>query len=298
MDIETMVAGSTKSAMAKSGATKTDLWKVPRDAIKVIEGFNVRSQDDPEYQSHLHWLANSIRENGFHPDRPLTGYVARENGQDVIYVIDGHSRLAALDMLLTEGIEVPLIPVVVRPKGTTAEDLTVALFTSNGGKPLTLLETGQVCKRLVDFGWEVSEIAQRIGKSSQHVENALYLAGTPPAIRKLVSGGQVSGTLAVEITRQYGEKALEKLTQAVESASKSGKKRATAKDIKQGPLAIKLTVRHFNRQLVTAMEKIEESGVDLWDDVDEQALSQAGIDGHLAQAILAVQGWVLSQGKT
>lgn len=293
--IENLTAGSIKGAMAANNAARTDLWKVPRASLKTIDGFNVRSQDDPQYQAHIQWLADSIRANGFYPDRPLTGYVARENNQNIIYVIDGHSRLAAIDILEAKGVEIPTIPVVVRPKGTTAEDITVALFTSNGGKPLTMLETGVVCKRLVEFGWNVSDISRRLGKSTQHVENTLTLAGAPLAIRKLVSSGAVSGSLAIEALQKYGDKALEKLEGAVQSASKAGKARATAKNIQSGPLAIKSTLKTFVKDVSKALESLEKQGVDLWENVD--ASSESEIDQDLMDAILAVRKWVLTKQK-
>ena len=71
----------------------------------------------------------------------------------------------------------PLVP-NVSPKGTSMEDLTVALVVGNNGEPLSLYEAAVVCKRLATFGWSSQEIARRLGyASAQYVDGLLALAG-------------------------------------------------------------------------------------------------------------------------
>lgn len=224
-----LTAGNMKAAMKESGATSSDLWKVPRASIRVIEGFNVRNPEDPEYVAHVRMLADSIKANGFYPDKPLSGFVAREDGVDVIYLTDGHSRLAGGDLAVSEGSEIDTYPVVVKPRGTSMEDLTVALYTSNTGKPLTPIETAAVCKRLVGYGLTEKAIATRLNLTKRYVDDLLALIGAPTAVRTLVTTGQVSASNAISAIREHGDKAASKLNAAVDTAQAQGGKKATAK---------------------------------------------------------------------
>jgi len=252
-----LTAGNMKAAMKESGATSSDLWKVPRASIRVIDGFNVRNSDDPEYVAHIRFLADSMKANGYYPDKPLSGFVARENDQDVIYLSDGHSRLSAVDLAVSEGCEIATIPVVVKPRGTSMEDLTVALFTSNTGKPLTPIETAAVCKRLVGFGMPEKTIAERLNLSKRYVDDLLALIGSPKAIRNLVTTGKVSATNAINAIHTHGDKAIAKLTAAVDTAQAAGGKKATAKHLdkpkKVSPVAA-LLASYREKQIVAAFE--------------------------------------------
>ena len=231
--IETLTAGNIKSAMKAAGASSHDLWMLPRNQIRLIDGFNVREAGDPDYQAHIQWLAASIEENGFYKDRPLAGYVGKEGDEDVIFLTDGHSRLAAVDQLIEKGIEIGQLPVVVKPRGTSVEDLLVAMYTSNGGKPLTPYETGVLCKRLMGLGWDDKTISKRLGlKSVQYVNDLLDLVGASPEIRKMVTQGEVSATMAIKAMKEHGAKAAPTLKKAVDKAREQGKTRATPKHMK------------------------------------------------------------------
>lgn len=227
-----LTAGNIKTAMKNAGASSSDLWKVPRGFLRVIPGFNVRNEDDPEYQQHIRWIADSIKENGFYAHKALAGYVGKDGDDDVIFLTDGHTRLAAVDIAVSEGAEISTLPVVISPRGTSIEDLTVALYTSNNGRPLTPYETGQLCKRLVSFGWTEKQIADRLALSITQVNNCLDLAAAPMAVRNLVSQGKVAATAAIQTIQAHGSNAATVLEKAVEVATQAGKDRATAKHIK------------------------------------------------------------------
>ena len=225
-------AGNVKQAMSAAHAGSSDLWKVPRDQIKVIPGYNVR-QESPDYLAHIENIANSMINEGYLPDQPMGGYVASEDGNNVIYITSGHSRLRAFDMAVAKGAQMKDIPVVVSKKGTDMEDLTVALIQSNTGKPLTTLEKAIVCKRLVGFGWSNKKISERFNFSSGYVNDLLNLLASPKAIRDMITDGTISATMAIETIKQHGHAAAEnKLVEAKADAIAKGKKTVTAKDVK------------------------------------------------------------------
>ncbi|WP_454735450.1 ParB/RepB/Spo0J family partition protein [Cupriavidus necator] len=225
-----IIAGNVKAAMKDAGASSGDLWRVPRDQIKVLPNFNVRVRND-EHRAQVRMLADSMLANGYHQDKPIAGYVVVENGQNVIITTDGHTRLEAVDLANSEGAEISVLPVVTKPKGTSLEDITVALVTSNSGRHLQPIEVGEVCKRLIGYGLDEETIAKRLNLTAPYVGELLTLAGAPARIRKLVAEGKIASTLAMSTMKKNPEQAADLLEEAVQTAKAAGKDRATAKHL-------------------------------------------------------------------
>lgn len=265
VDIE-LTQGSSKQAMKEVGASSRDLWFVDRESIKIIKDFNTRIQG-PALQAHIRNLANSMKAEGFYPDKPLAGYVAREADAQVIYITDGHCRLDAYDVAASEGAELGRLPVVVSAQGTSVEDLTVALVRSNSGKPLEPYELAIVCKRLSRFSWEVDEIAHRLGFTKTYVDNLLLLISSPIAIRQMVMDGKLSATTAVEAIKQHGDKATVKLQAALEQAQSDGKERVTKRLLPPKPEAA------FKKQVTRAAPELYNSLRDITMDAGYKQLS-------------------------
>lgn len=218
--------GSVKDAM--KGVSSGDLWKVPRERIHVEPGFNVRVHDK-DYEAHVRAIADSMKENGYYSDKPLAGFVG---DGDRIILTDGHTRLAGYDLAVSEGLIAFPLPMVTKPRGTSMEDLTVALVTSNSGKPLSPYELGLVCKRLIGYGMEVKDVAKRLSLTEVYINNLLDLVGAPKAIRDMVINGAVSATLAINTLHEHGKDAAKVLGAGVKEAKASGKERATQKHVK------------------------------------------------------------------
>lgn len=223
-------AGKVKEAMKEAGAGSSDLWKVPPEALHILPNFNVRVRN-PEYEAHIRDLADSMKANGYKQDKPISGYVAVEDGIQKIYITDGHSRREAALLAISEGAEIPRVPVVVAQAGASIEDLTAALVTSNNGKPLSPFETGIVCKRLTAFGWDTKEIASRLSISDQYVKNLLTLMGAPIEIRQMVMEDRISASTAIEVVEKHGDKAVIVIREAQERAESKGKGKVTPRHV-------------------------------------------------------------------
>ena len=219
--------GSVKKATA--GLTSADLWKAPIDTLRVYEGFNVRDKDKA-YDERVRYIANSIKANGYMTDKPIAGYTAIEDGEHVIILTDGHTRYAAVKLAISEGCEITEVPVVTKPRGTSMEDLTVALVTSNSGERLKPFEVAKVCKRLIGYGMDENQIATRLGLTRAYVISLLDLLAAPKAVRDLVSEGRVSATEASKTIKAHGKNAAKVLTDAAAAAPKA---RITAKDLRK-----------------------------------------------------------------
>ena len=214
---------------------RSDIFYVDPRVLKIKDGWNARSADDPENREHVLALAASIAQVGV--QEPLTVYY--ENS--TIWVSDGHCRLAATLLAIDKGADIRAIPVKTEGRAANEADHVFSQILRNAGKPLTPFEAGTVYKRLVGYGWTVEEIATKSGKSQASINAALDLQGAPVQVQKLVASGKVSATLAAETLRKEGaSKGIETLNNAVDTATQKGKTRATRADIGEAPVA-KLT---------------------------------------------------------
>lgn len=247
-----LTPGNTKTAMKAVGAASSDLWKVAPDQLRTLDGFNVRIKNDA-YAARVRWIADSIKANGFYPDKPLTGFVALEDGEEVIYVTGGHRRHEGVLLAIEEGADVPTVPVVIKSRGTSMEDLTVDLVVGNEGEPLTTYEKAVVCKRLAGFGWESKEIARRLGYSTaQYVDGLLSLASAPLVVRRMVMESVISATTAIDAIKKHGDKAAMKC--CLIAAVKSGA-RVTAKHMPDADF--KKAVKKQAEPMYTALTKVQ-----------------------------------------
>ena len=123
-------AGSIKGAMKQYGASSKDLWLVAPSALKVMDNFNPRVMND-SYRGKIRAYADSMLANGWIPNSVLNGYTALEDGELVIYVTSGHTRLLSVALANSEGATISHVPVTVRTKGVSMDDLQVELIQEN-----------------------------------------------------------------------------------------------------------------------------------------------------------------------
>lgn len=225
--------GNLKSAM--SGVKSGDLWKVPFDRLVLRDGFNVRVHD-AAYHAHIRWIADSIKENGFHVDQPFGVFI---DGDEIV-VHAGHCRHAAVTLAISEGASISEVPCVSVPRGTSAEDLTVALHTSNGGKALTPLELGIVCKRLVRFGWDEKKIASRLALSVSYIGQLLSLMEAPVELRGMVQAGKIAAGTAIDLIKKHGVGAVTAANSAI------GRAEAEAREKGCDAGTVKATAKHLD----------------------------------------------------
>jgi ParB family chromosome partitioning protein len=222
------VEAAAKAAGAAPATGTAGLFLVARKAIKVLPGFNVRAETS-DYKAHIEDLRMSLIAEGWYKHKPLAAYVVKEGAKDVIYCVEGHSRLAAYDDAAAAGKRIGPIPVVFEGKARSVEDLTAQLANANKSRPYGPLELSVIVHRLDDYGWDANRIAAKIGKTDRYVRDLLVLVDAPATIRNMIAKGQVSATEAIKVIRTEGDDAAEVLKASLESAEASGRKRATAK---------------------------------------------------------------------
>lgn len=224
---------SEKFGIKALAVGRKDVFLLAPADIQEESGWNSRLPGD-ELDAHIRSLADSIKAVGVL--QPITVYM-RDGGA---VVTDGHCRLMAANLAISEGAEIKAIPVRVEERYSNEADRTLSLLTRNSGKPLTVPEQASVVKRLMAFGWEVAEIRSKTGHTVAQMGTLVQYLQAPRDIQELVKAGSVSVTTAVNTVREQGhEAASATLAGAVEKAGAEGKKRATAKHIgkKADPLS-------------------------------------------------------------
>jgi hypothetical protein len=244
--------GKIKDAMKLANAGSSDLWMVPPHQICIKDGFNIRTRNQA-YEDKVLWLMEQISVNGFDRTKPIPGFVALEDGNNVIYAIGGHRRMEAVQRLIEDGMEIDAIPMVMKPRGTSMEDLTVDLYTDNESDPVDMLGQATAAKRMIGFGTPEKRIAERMGWSLEKVNDLLSLASAPSALRQLVAEEKVAATVAIDTIKKHGDKALDKLHAAL--AKSNGK--VTAKHLDTPEILFKKYVKKQAPVLFNTLIKVQ-----------------------------------------
>ena len=241
--------GNTRSAMEAAGAGKTSVFMVPVSQLRVKEGFNLRQRNAPTFKENVQALKRSILTEGFYSTQPLAGHVEKVGDEELIYITNGHSRFEAVKLAIAEGAEITKLPVIIKPMGTTPEDLTVALVKENTGKPPTMFELSVVAKRLTNMGLTPARIAERLDMTPRYVEDLLLLVNSHKTIRQMVVMEQLAGSEAVKQIRALGQKKAAALfADALEKAEpeEDGKKRLTAKNLTNAGVKMKKEKQQYS----------------------------------------------------
>ncbi len=230
LDIE---PGSARQLLRGGDTTTTDMLMVPPTHIRIIEGYNLRVTGTRRWNERVREIADSIKANGFLKDEPLSCYAGKdEKGESRYYLIKGHCRMAALDLLNGEGETIPeRVPVILKPPTTSAEDLTVDLFKT--GNELTGYEKALGLKRLDSMGLTAEEIKKRVGISKRYGDELRALLALPRPIQKLLAEDRLSPTEAMAQVREKGQRAavadIEAAASDQDETAKAAAKKAGAK---------------------------------------------------------------------
>lgn len=233
-----MTAKSFKQMIADKEIKRADAMKVRIEDIHEEPGFNLRREGE-DLEASIDALADYIATGGIVPALEV-----RPRAGGGVFVVDGHRRRRAYIRAEQKGASIrdaagELWISVVAFTGNDAERVA-RIITSAEGRALSLLEVADGYKRLIAFGWNPQQIADKVGKTRQHVDQALILANANSDVQALVSGGSVSATSAIDAVRKHGDDAGKVLGGAVDKAKAAGKTKATSGAIKGKPLPRKL----------------------------------------------------------
>jgi ParB-like chromosome segregation protein Spo0J len=216
--------------------SKVTSFAVDPRVIEVEEGFNAR----PLNLEHVAAISLALRNGATMP--PLD--VRVEDGR--IIVVDGHHRRAGALDAISLGADIKSVD-VRQFRGNDA-DRVAHMISSASGLALTPLQLGVQYRKLIGFQWTEKQIADRVGKSVQHVKDMIVLAEANSDVHQAINAGEVTGTTAVALVKKHGSKAGKVIQAGVEKAKASGKTKATPKMFAEQsaePATNKLTVEWF-----------------------------------------------------
>ena len=224
---------SFKQMIANKEISRADAMKIALDSIHEEPGFNLRVEGE-DLDASIDALAAYIVAGGTIPALEV-----RPRAEGGVWVVDGHRRRRALLKARDMGAPIGAISIVAFT-GNDA-DRVARIITSAEGRALAPLEVALGYKRLAAFGLTPDEIAAKVQKTRQHVDQGLILANAPTAVQKMVAAGGVSAAVAVDVTRKHGDDAGKVLDEELGKAKAAGKDKITAGTIKGKGLPAKIT---------------------------------------------------------
>ena len=208
-----------------SAAKRGDSIRVNIDAIKVIDGFNVRIDDD-ELREHVASIAGALTANL--PIPPIEVWVNPETGD--IELVDGHCRFHAYQQYAEMTSDFDGYISAVKFEGTPGQR-RMRIASSNKQLKLKPVELGRLYIDARDIdGLSRQEIAAEAGMSLAHVDQMiLFAAGGSREIHEAVDRKEISATEATKLIRDHGVDAPAELERRKEAAKEIGKDKVTAK---------------------------------------------------------------------
>lgn len=208
------VAAEDKNNPAVSKVTS---FAVDPRVLEVEEGFNAR----PLNADHVAEMSLALRNGATFPALDVRVDAGR------ILIVDGHHRHAAALDAIAKGFDIKSLD-VRHFRGNDA-DRVAHMISSAGGLALTPLQLGVQYRKLIGFGWTETQIANRGGKSVQHVKDMILLGEANSDVHQLVNAGKISGTAALKAVKQHGSKAGAVIQEGLEQAKAEGKDKVTPK---------------------------------------------------------------------
>lgn len=223
---------SIASDKDNQAAKRGDAIRVRHDQIVIVDGFNVR-EDDDELREHIASLLAAMVAKL--PIPPVEVWVNPETG--VIEMVEGHCRHIAYgqyrEMEPTWDGYISAIPF----NGTPFQR-KMRIASSNKQLKLKPVELGRLYIHARDeLGASRKEIAAEAGMSVSHVDQMIRLAGGSPEVQQAIDDGKISTTEAVKLIRDHGDDAPAELERRQELAKELGKDKVTAKAVDPKPKA-------------------------------------------------------------
>lgn len=226
------MAKSFKQMIKDGEVRRADAMKVQLEDLHEESGFNLRIEGEA-LEASIDALAEFIASGG-----QIPALEVRPRAEGGVWIVDGHRRRRALIKLDKAG-RLPRTPNKDNPEileawvavtafeGSDA-DRVARIISSQENEKLSPLELAEGYKRLKAFGWTVDQIAKKVGKTRQHVEQVVTVGNANTDVQNLVAAGQVSATTAAQVVRVHGDDAGKVLGAELEKAQAKGKAKVTA----------------------------------------------------------------------
>lgn len=237
---------ATQSLKARGLLTSGDAQRRLRlDALHQLPNFNPRVRSEKFLQG-IKDLADQMGLHGYLNEFPIGVIAVFEEGQEKVYYWDGHRRMLAVHMhneRVRAKIEagtadedkdvlIESVPVEFARQGTTIEDLQERIGAANSGVQLTAYEKGILAMRMLNSKkqYDQAAIAVALGISQPYLARLLTLMSSPRELQDMVASEKVSATYAMNMLRDYKDKALAKIKAQLSVSAAKGQTRVMPKD--------------------------------------------------------------------
>jgi ParB family chromosome partitioning protein len=208
---------------------RTSVFHYAPSNLEIKAGLNARNLSSEAYQLTIKELAEDIAANGVRT--PIE--IFRESGH--VYISHGHTRHAALMLLIKEGRAPLTVPCIPEPSGRNDADRIVDQYRLNVGSPLAHAEIAYNIGRLRNLGWPDDKIAQRHSKSVSWVGQMITFGEAAPETQAAVAAGHIAASTVVEVVRKEGPaKAARTIDRAIARITREGGAKVTAKHLASG----------------------------------------------------------------
>ena len=220
------------------GSKRTDIFSIPFSSLDseiVIQDWNPRDgrigndQDDLDLKEFIK-AGNSIP--------PLGVSKSRISDKDVLVLINGHRRIWALKEAKKEGAQIERVGIQVLGKNINQADMLALTMADNRGKPLSRSEKADACKKLLNWGWEIPEIAKKIGENQATIRNLLKESSGSKELKEMLDNKEIPASETRNIIEKSGgdiDKEKE-LIDNFKQEKKEGKRTPTGKKKKRATI--------------------------------------------------------------
>lgn len=211
------------SNKANEAAKRGDAIRVKHSSIVIVDGFNVR--DDDELREHIASLLAAMVAK--QPIPPVEVWVNPETG--AIEMVEGHCRHIAYGQYAEIEPTWDGYVSAIQFVGTPFQR-KMRIASSNKQLKLKPVELGRLYIHARDeLGASRKEIAAEAGMSVAHVDQMIKLAGGAEEVHQAIADGKISATEAVKLIRDHGDDAHAELERRQDVAKEMGKEKVTAK---------------------------------------------------------------------
>lgn len=222
---QAMATTTTKpeSKKAQPELEKKNYVMVPVNLIVIDEKLNPR-----EDYGNIEELMASIAENGLR--NAVKGF--QKDGK--IFLREGFRRMRAVKLAIEKGFQIDRVPMLLEERAMTEEERTLEFLINNDGKPFTMLEQSEVIRRLLNFGWKVTDIVKKTGKARGYIENLIHLTKVPLKVHNFIKEDKISAHAVIQIiaaSKGNAEKVVQDVEAAMQNAKEAGKEKATPKHV-------------------------------------------------------------------
>lgn len=279
------IASNKENPAAKRG----DSIRVNINAITVIDGFNVRINDD-ELREHIAGIAGALAANL--PIPPIEVWTNPETG--AIELVDGHCRYNAYLQYAEFTPKFDGYIDAVKFDGTPFQR-KMRIASSNKQLKLKPVELGRLyIAARGEHGASRQEIAAETGMSLAHVDQAILLAGASTEVIEAVERGEISATEATKLARDHGDNAPAELERRKKAAKDLGKDKVTAKAAKpKAPSRPKV-----NMVVSAAVVLVNRLGADVLRDIDRPEDTEVRVSSHALADLLQAVNDMRESGKS